>query len=232
MLNVICVKHGTKYNHIHVNRLYNMVKRHLTMPFNFVCFTEDAREINSNIIIKPLPVNEQIQGWWWKPYIFKEGHFKPTDLNLFFDLDMVIIGNIDKLVSYELGYFVGLQDVGRVFNKQDKLGSAVMRWSGTQFYNIWSTLEKTSSLMKKYGGGDQDYIWDLHKDRILFFPKLWIQSYKWEIRNKKDLIRIDNKLIFKNVIDPVIDKETVVLAFHGTPEMEDVEDKIIVENWK
>jgi len=209
-----------------------MVKRHLTVPFNFVCFTEDAKQLNSNIKIIALPVNDQIQGWWWKPYIFKEGHFKPTDLNLFFDLDMVIIGNIDKLVYYELGYFVGLQDVGRAFNRPDKLGSAVMRWTGTQFYDIWTTIEKNLDLMKKYGGGDQDYIWSLHKDKILFFPKLWIQSYKWEIRSKEELIKIGNKWIFKNVRDPKIDKDTAVLAFHGTPDMEDVEDKIIVENWQ
>ncbi|NBP57701.1 hypothetical protein EBU71_14440 [bacterium] len=232
MLNVICVKHGTKYNEVHVNKLFNMVKRHLTLPFNFVCFTDNPNKIYPNIDVRLLPLDINLEGWWWKPYIFSKSHFPIEDTNLFFDLDMVIIRNIDKLISYKPYNFIGLQDVGRVFGRPDKLGSAVMRWSGTQFYNIWNTLEKTPSLMKKYGGGDQDYIWDLHKDKILFFPKLWIQSYKWEIRNKKDLIRIDNKLIFKNVIDPVIDKETVVLAFHGTPEMEDVKDKIIVENWQ
>jgi len=209
-----------------------MVKRHVTMPFNFVCFTENTKDLDPNINTISLPTNDQIQGWWWKTYIFKEGHFKPTDLNLFFDLDMVIIKNIDKLIYYELGYFVGLQDVGRVFNKSDKLGSAVMRWSGTQFYNIWTTIEKNPHLLKKYPGGDQDYIWDLHKDKILFFPKLWIQSYKWEVRTQKELIRLGNKWIFKDKADPKINEETAVLAFHGTPEMEDVEDKIIVENWK
>jgi hypothetical protein len=209
-----------------------MVKRHLTMPFSFICFTENPKDIDTNIKILLLPKDDRISGWWWKTYIFKAGHFPVTDVNLFFDLDMVIIGNIDKLVTYEQYKFVGLQDASRVFNKPDKLQSAVMRWRGDIYSNIWTKIEKDPELVKKYSGGDQDYIWNLHKDRILFYPKLWILSYKWEVRNKSEIVRLNNKTVFKDVRDVELDKETVVLAFHGTPEMEDVQDKIIVENWQ
>jgi hypothetical protein len=208
-----------------------MVKRHLTVPFNFVCFTDDSTNIDSNIDIRLLPKDTRISGWWWKTYIFKQGHFSVTDTNLFFDLDMVIIGNIDKLIDYEQYKFVGLQDVGRVFNKPDKLGSAVLRWRGNMFSNIWEKIDKDPELTKKFTGGDQDYIWNLHKNTILFFPKLWILSYKWEVRNKNELIRLNDKTVFRTITDPWVDPETVVLAFHGTPEMEDVHDKIIVDNW-
>ena len=95
MINVICLKHGTKYSSDYVNRLYYMVKRHLTLPHKFYCFTEDTSEIDSNIIIKPLP-NNTLKGWWWTPYIFKKGQFDSGDVNLFLDLDTVIIKNIDK----------------------------------------------------------------------------------------------------------------------------------------
>jgi hypothetical protein len=34
-VNIVCLKHGTKYNSDYVNRLYNMVQRNLTIPFKF-----------------------------------------------------------------------------------------------------------------------------------------------------------------------------------------------------
>ncbi|NBR62190.1 MAG: hypothetical protein EBT86_11270 [Actinobacteria bacterium] len=232
MLNVICVKHGTKYNEVHVNKLFNMVKRHLTLPFNFVCFTDNLTKINSNIDVRLLPLDIKLEGWWWKPYIFNKDHFPIEDTNLFFDLDMVIIKNIDKLVTYKPYNFMGLQDVGRVFGRPDKLGSAVMRWYGYHLNNLWENLKSNPNLTKQYPGGDQDYIWKFHSKRVNFYPKEWILSYKWEVRTQKDLIRLDNKWIFKNIAEPKIPEDTCVLAFHGTPNLEDTEDKIIVENWQ
>lgn len=232
MLNVICVKHGTKYSEIHVNKLYSMVKRHLTIPYNFYCFTENPKNINAGIKIINLPKQDNITGWWWKTYIFKQGHFNASDINLFFDLDMVIISNIDKFINYMPGHFLGLEDVGRVFKKPLKLGSAVLRWEGSQLSKIWDKFIEDPSIQNSYPGGDQDWIWKLCSKQVKFFPRSWIMSYKWEVRNLSELIRINNKWVFKTVRDPDIDKDTAVLAFHGTPDIEDVKDKIIVENWQ
>ena len=99
MLNVICLKHGQKYGPEYVNNLYNMIQRHLTVPHNFICFTDDSAGLNENVNVRMLPPMN-IQGWWWKPFIFKRGHFSPTDVNLFFDLDMVIVRNINHFVDY------------------------------------------------------------------------------------------------------------------------------------
>jgi hypothetical protein len=209
-----------------------MVARHLTVPYNFVCFTEDVKGLNTNIQIRHLPEGYKINGWWWKPYIFKQGHFADGDINLFFDLDMVIVGNINKLATYMPESFVGLEDVGRVFRKHPaKLGSAVLKWPSNQFSNIWDLMENDSNNFSRFRG-DQDWIWSLHKDTIKFFPELWIQSYKWEIRTKSELIHNGSKYVFKDIRNPIINPETAVLAFHGTPNPEDVQDPIIVDNWR
>ena len=232
MLNVICVKHGTKYTGLHVNRLYSMVKRHLTIPYRFVCFTENSANIDPNVQIIKLPTELPISGWWWKTYIFNKDHFHAGDIQLYFDLDMVIIDNIDKLYQYMPGHFIGLQNLGRVFNKPDCLGSAVLRWSGNSYSRIWDKFIENPSVALQYPGGDQDWIWKHCNKQIKFFPKEWIMSYKWEVRNMSELIRFENRWVFKNTRDPEIHKDTAVLAFHGTPDMEDVKDKIIVENWQ
>jgi len=232
MLNVVCVKHGTKYGPEYVNKLYNMVQRHLTIDHRFICFTEDSKKINPNIEIRLLPDRPEITGWWWKTYMFQMGNFNAADTNLFFDLDMVIISNIDKFITYEPESFVGLEDLGRVFGKSQKLGSAVLRWKGNKHSKIWDSIDLKPNLTKRYNGGDQDWIWECCKRDIKFFPKTWIMSYKWEIRTQEELIRKRDKWVFKETRNPNVDKETSVLAFHGTPDLEDVEDKIIIENWR
>ena len=208
-----------------------MISRHLTLPHNFYCFTEDPGHIDPQINIKPLP-NGMFSGWWWKPYIFKQGHFPHGDINLFFDLDMVIVGNIDKLVSYLPNEFIGLEDVGRVFRRTpQKLGSAVLKWPSNQYSNIWDEIESNPEKTRQFPG-DQDWIWYLHRSNIKFFPESWIKSYKWEIRTRDELIRVQGKNVFKTVRDPILDPECSVIAFHGTPNPEDVQDPIIVDNWR
>jgi hypothetical protein len=145
---------------------------------------------------------------------------------------MVIISNIDKFVTYEPDSFVGLEDVGRVFDRPQKLGSAVLRWNSNKHSIIWDRIDLDPNITKRYKGGDQDWIWECAKQHIKFFPKTWIMSYKWEIRNQSELIRRQDKWIFKESREPDIDKNTAVLAFHGTPDLEDVEDKIITNNWR
>ena len=51
---VLCLKHGTKYSANYVNKLYNMVKRHCTLDYEFVCLTDDSAGIDENVKILPM----------------------------------------------------------------------------------------------------------------------------------------------------------------------------------
>lgn len=229
MINVVCLKHGTKFGPEYVNHLFNMVSRNLGYLHKFYCFTEDPAGLNPNINIISLPIGK-FKGWWWKPYIFKKGHFPNGDTNLYIDLDMVIVSNIDKLITHKPGEFLGLRDPGRVWRKDyQMLGSAIMRWPTNQFSNIWEDLEKNPGLTTKFHG-DQNYIYHLHKEKIVFYPDEWIRSYKWEIRSRTEL-RVDNSG-FKEIKDPIVPSDTVILAFHGKPMVHNVQDPVIVNNWR
>jgi hypothetical protein len=231
MLNVVCLKHGTKYGPEYVNKLYNMIQRHLTIPNNFICFTDDPTNIDQNIKIVNLP-KLPIEGWWWKPYIFKTGHFPDGDDILYIDLDMVIVDNINKLIEFEPNKFVGLQDVGRVFRPgYKKLGSAVMRWKANEHSGIWNNLEKNLTQTKKFHG-DQDWIWEQAKHHLVFFPEQWIRSYKWEIRTRDELSGFGKTSVFKEVRNPKIPIDCSILAFHGYPHLHTVQDPVILENWR
>jgi hypothetical protein len=228
VINVICLKHGTKYGPSYVNNLYNMVQRHLTLPHRFVCFTEDPTDLHSKIEVLNLPTTNAYSGWWWKPYAFKKDHFPDNDINFFIDLDMVIINNIDKLMLHDPGSFLGLEDPGRVWNIRNRLGSAVMRWPSGTYSDIWEDLNP--EIMKRFRG-DQDWIFHLHKKSIKFYPEKWIMSYKWEIRKRQELTGSGQSSRFKDIKNPEISNETSILAFHGFPQPHQVEDPIVVNNW-
>jgi len=103
--NVICIKWGARYPSDYVNRLYNMVSRNTTVPFDFYCFTEDATRLDRKIIVKPLPVLNVAPEDNKYSYI-KEAGLCDDNLGglngrrvLYFDLDVVIVGNIDDFFS-------------------------------------------------------------------------------------------------------------------------------------
>lgn len=195
----------------------------------FICFTEDHKGIDQSIQIRPLPEID-LAGWWYKPYFFKENLFENGRVNFFIDLDMVVVNNIDKLFNYKPGQFLGLQDPSRVFRPEPKkLGSAVMRWENGTYHKIWNNLENNLYLTKRYKG-DQDYIWEICKDEIEYYPLKWILSYKWEVRNRSELTSTLPRK-FKTNRSPNIDPETCILAFHGNPKLHTVQDEVILNNW-
>ncbi len=48
------IKYRTRFKALHVNTLRNMFRRHLHMPHEFVCITDDATDIDKDIRIVPI----------------------------------------------------------------------------------------------------------------------------------------------------------------------------------
>jgi hypothetical protein len=229
-ITVICVKFGTRYGREYVERLRNMVSRHLTVPYEFVCLTDDQHPIEGvRSIVQP---NERyLKGWWHKVHMF-DPSLPLSGRVLYFDLDVVIHANIDKLVSYLPGQFIGIHDFNRQFHSSwNSLNSSAMLWTHGSQSNIWTDFKKNPSDAMKLPG-DQDWIWKLCKGHMKFWPKEWIQSYKWEIRSKEELTVINGKRQFKkedHSVEPHSD--CCVTVFHGDPKPQDVTDKFVVDNW-
>ena len=76
MRNVICMKWGTKFSARYVNILAASVKRNLTGPYRFVCFTEDSTGLSEGIETRPLPEMTGLDGrperGWRKLTLFQE----------------------------------------------------------------------------------------------------------------------------------------------------------------
>ena len=103
---VVCVLWGDKYSDDYVRILKAMVERNTTFEHRFICFSD--REVEG-VDCRPL-IYEDLQGWWQKIYLFKEGN-KLNERVVYFDLDTVITGNIDWLMKYR-GAFMGIENLG------------------------------------------------------------------------------------------------------------------------
>jgi len=229
---VVCLKYGNKYSAEYVNKLYSMVKRNLTIPFEFVCFTEDSTDINPDVIIKDLPLNPNLTGWWYKPLFFNPN----LGLNgtiLFLDLDMIIFKNIDMLFTHLPGKFLIIRDFNRhIIKNYNKFNSSIFRLNTGQHRQVYQNFIKDINTAVRRYHGDQDWIRANIQTDYSFWPDEWIQSYKWEMRGKP---KFNNEprgqRDFEVNGDPTIKEETAIAVFHGDPNPHNCKDKWVIDNW-
>lgn len=228
---VVCLKWGEKYSPEYVNVLYNMVNRHSGIEYDFVCLTDNAYGLDSRIVYKTLP-KIGVQGWWMKPYVFSKDLGFEGDV-LFFDLDLVIFGNIDKLWTYNPANFCIIRDFTRQMNPSwRKFNSSVFRFPANQYHWIWDEFEKDHRKIIPKNHGDQDYLYSILNQQARYWPDEWIQSYKWEMRDRNELGIVNGKRNFMNTRDPKVDPNCFVAVFHGDPNPHECRDPWVIENWK
>lgn len=196
MNNVVCLKHGTKFDAGYVNNLYAGVKRNSTVEFTFHCFTDDSSNINNEIICHPLP-HTNVNGWWQKLYLFSDQ--LPIDGRiLFLDLDTLITNNIDHYITHNNG-FVVLRDL---WAKGDNVGSAIMSFETHKYNHIWKSFieNPTQAIGRLHPHGDQKWIQCQQPDRIY-----WQDLYPREI------------LSFKSGCRQGLPNDARIVCFHGKP---------------
>lgn len=97
MINVYCVLVKPLYDIRYVERLYNGVKENLNHPFKLHCLTDSVWQ--TNLPINFIDVTEyQLDTWWNKVAVF-DTNISGPGINLYFDLDVKITGNIDFLIE-------------------------------------------------------------------------------------------------------------------------------------
>ena len=232
---VVCLKYGNKYSAEYVNKLYNGVKHNLTVPFEFVCMTEDSTGINPEVVIKDLPITNGVTGWWYKPFVF-DPNIDLKGTILFLDLDMIIFRNIDRLFSYKPGRFCIIRDFNRfVVRNFKKMNSSIFRLESGSMPRIYNDFIKSHNIITHRYPGDQDWIYANLKDTndFEYWPDEWIQSYKWEMRGKPQMTggpRGTRDFVTKG--EPALLDETSIAVFHGDPNPHYCKDDWVQRNWK
>ncbi len=210
----VVLKSGGVYDVDYVHKMYNMVKRNLTVPFNFNCLTDFKNdEFDPNIQV--IQLQNSFKGWWSKVELFRIDLFKDSN-NFFLDLDTVIVNNIDFIFEKRIG-FAALRD----FNRYDNFGSGLMVWYSNEQYPIYTKfLRNYRHIMDSYRFGDQEWIEENIKEKVFLqdlFPKKIISYKKHYLtyKHKEDLL-----------------SQTSIVCFHGQPKPNNCNDNLIQKHWR
>lgn len=225
----MCLKWGQKYSSDYVNKLFAMTKRHCTVPHEFICFTENRKGIDKEIKTMPLP-DINLDGWWYKTYFFSND-IPLEGTILYFDLDVIIFNNIDKLFDYKKERFCIIRDFNRSIRKDfDRVNSSVFRLQKGMFANIYDQFKHSPREHMQRNRGDQDWMYKNIKN-FVYWPDDWIQSYKWEMRDRRDLQVYKGKRNFIVDAPPQIKPDCSVAVFHGEPNPADANDAWVKQHW-
>ena len=102
----------------------------LRVPHRFLCLTDNPRGIDRSVETKPFV--EDLPGWWNKIALFQSRIHDLQGTLLYLDLDMVIIRNIDDVVSHP-GDFVAVP----TFRREGEFATALMRFEIGRYRRVW-----------------------------------------------------------------------------------------------
>ena len=229
-----CVIHGDAYAWTYVERLYNMLSRHVTPGIRLHVYTEAARPVPAPMIKHEL-IDWNIGGpkksWWYKMQLFNTQHHSGP--LLYFDLDTVIVDNIDWIWRQPTAYFWAVRDFKYLWRQTHTgMNSSIMWWNTQQYQQVWNSFisQDLQQVMQRYHG-DQDYLAEvITPAQRRFFDINQIQSWRWQC--------LDGGYDFKRKkyhnpgTGTHVTSQTSVMIFHGKPKPENVTDQIILAHWQ
>ena len=223
MLRIIAVRTGNKYSQWYEDNLKHMIDTYSGLDYDeFVVIRDDIYDDETGVFNKLQMFDTEVlpAGEW-----------------LYFDLDVVIVDNIDSLFEWES--FGIIRDFIRPENgilPGKEFNSSVMRFNNTEFSGIWEYYLNNSKQfhdMQKqvHFFGDQNVISSYlnHYPEICNpFPDEWLWSYKKGVERGK---HAGNR---SEMFGREIPKDGKVCVFHGEPNPVDVADKVdwIKDNYK
>jgi hypothetical protein len=202
----------------YVEKLRNMVSRHLTIPHDFVCITPETDLPEGVIRMSPPtpPVGQSVargdeKNWWHKVGLFSPDLFGPSQRILYLDLDVIITNSLDTIAS-------ATDELCMIENFGPNKGHAAHNSSCM----VWTPTEKTSRIYTQFSPdvtrelhGDQCWIWRVMQDDIRNFERYQCVSYKYEKHPQ-----------WKHRT-----QATSVVVFHGQPKPHSISTDPLSAHW-
>ena len=252
MMNFLTIKWGDKYSSDYVNNLYHMVKKNYTGEFRFICYTDDASDLECEV--HPIPDDDLLHPKYYfgkEAFCFDRAKFlvfnseewldcEPEDKFCYFDLDIVIQSNIDEIDALaekpriihclwqpenQIDDRLFIETRGTFFN------SSMMLWSYGQCQHIYyDVYDNNEIVFKTFFKGSDNYHYWRQREFWKNIPDTWIYSWNRGRYYPDDVVRFefrgDAKICLfntDNVPHPSA-KQHVELA--------ECNDKNIVRLWK
>lgn len=235
IIDCACVIHGQAYSWTYVDKLYSMLTRNFSFPVRLHVFTESSRTVQSPYIKHDLIDWPGIHGprkaWWYKIQMFNSDYFQGR--LLYFDLDVVITGNLDWILQSNPAYFWTIRDFKYMWKPSwEGLNSSVMYWDTTKFERVWRNFEQQpiDTITKAYNG-DQDYITAMIPvTERKNFDECYVKSWRWHIKDGG--LDQKTKLYKRPQAGSVLLPGTSIVIFHGKPKPHEVQDTLTETHWK
>ncbi|WP_169391596.1 MULTISPECIES: glycosyltransferase [Psychrobacter] len=212
---IICMKWGSKYGAEFVNRLYNMVNRHLTLDFQMVCLTDDDTDIHPDIKCFPipelnLPANLPERGWK-KLTTFKPELYGLKGVALFLDIDIVIVDNIDGFFTYQADHDDSVVII-RDWKKPWRMigNSSVYRFKvGMNTYpDLLANFERNFETIRQEVRHEQAYLSNYLREHhhLEYWDSSWCVSFKYQCMAPP---------LLNFVKAPTLPRDAKIVIFHG-----------------
>lgn len=229
-----CVIWGDKYDWIYVERLRNMLQRHLDANIIMNVFCEARRTVPPGYVKHTLQewpgVSGHRQAWWYKIQMFEPGRLH--DQVFYFDLDTVICRDISWMKTLDRKLFWTMRDFKYLWKPQwQGINSSVMIWQAKDFHWIWKRFQQQGiqDVMRRFHG-DQDFLTAvLPQDQIGMMDQDLIKSWRWQIKDGG--MDIHTRRHHRPGTGACIDPQTCVVIFHGSPKPHEVQDTVIQQHW-
>lgn len=180
--NIICMKWGKKYGPEYVNRLYAMVRRHLTGDFRFVCLTDDPQGIRCEVECFPIPPLDLPSGiperGWKKLLTFSDALYDLQGVALFLDIDVVIVDSLDVFFS-EPGEFLIIHDYRRQWRVTGN--SSVYRFNVGAHADVLTYFRANTQQVRSKFRNEQAFLSDFlyRQGKLKYWPAAWCPSFKY-----------------------------------------------------
>ena len=160
-MNIILLKHGTKYSADDVNKIYISLSAYTSAKF--YCFTEDRTDVMIDCI--DIPPKPKLMRWWNKMHLFRED-FELEGKCVLFDLDIKILSNpFPYINNIDWNYPTFMRDSWKkemymsehAFDTE--INSSILAWTSKQNSYIWNIFNKNIDYYtRKYKGIDR-FFW-------------------------------------------------------------------------
>ncbi len=207
MTTACCVKTGTKYSSEFVNKLARGLNRN-GYENKLYCITDNSVNLDLNIV-QPIEIPNPDKSWWDKLYIFSWEH-GINDTLLYFDIDMVIVGNITCFMDW--ASFI----TGSNFDDSKEINSTLMSIPEQYGKELWETYNENREKIKNL------HVWD---SKYLDF--MLGNTIKWQDLQPNKLVSYKY-----HVYNYEFPKDAKIVSFHGSPNPDEVDDEFVQLNWK
>ncbi len=219
MLKICTVYYKGFYTPYYVSKLYDSLKKYSTVPFEFICLSDDIA-VNADVVL-PYNYNSNIKKHWHKLKFFSPqfANQNPDDEIIIMDIDQLIVSNIDELLSYPVKdnelitygqWWENKLGINGGFYKF-KSGSLKFVWDDFALNpEYWQLHFYNEGIVHKKWYGEQNYVKLKileHKAKLTKTPSEWIAKYT---DNYEENLKLNQMYMQKFDTDyMILDTETI-----------------------